>query len=147
LFQTAKGFTLIELLIVISIVGILTGILLPSLLGARAKANDTAARGVAREVLNAMGAIEASADGALFESCTWANGFVSFQERTGAGVIQNTSFRVNAASPIKNVYCASADNGAIGGSPTTPATPQGFFGVLVEYIGGSVSQVTVTAAK
>jgi type II secretion system protein G len=49
-----KGFTLVELLIVISIMGILTTILLPNLLGTRERARDAKAKGNLAQMRNAL---------------------------------------------------------------------------------------------
>ena len=47
----SNGFTLIELLIVLSIIGILTAVLIPNLLGARNRAQDAAAKLCSKEIL------------------------------------------------------------------------------------------------
>ena len=55
--RSVGGFTLIELLIVIAIIGILSAVLIPNLLTARARAFDTGAQSCLKEVGTSQEAI------------------------------------------------------------------------------------------
>jgi type IV pilus assembly protein PilA len=69
------GFTLIELLI--AIVGILAAVLIPNLLNARARANDTVAQSVGRQVATAVAAMQVNNPANAISTCTWAAGVVT----------------------------------------------------------------------
>ena len=101
--QGESGFTLIELLVVILIIGILAAIALPTFLGQRAKAQDSAAKSDARNVVSQM-------ESCFTDSQTYA-GCQNTVEKgptiTGAnGIVPNgtVGFTVNATSASGNVF-------------------------------------------
>jgi type IV pilus assembly protein PilA len=112
--EDEKGFTLIELLVVILIIGILAAIAIPSFLNQKGKANDAAAKTMARTAATAAETISTDNNGS-YANVTQAN--LHSTEPTIAIAASGNNPYVSAASGTATTYSITV---------TDPATTDTF---------------------
>jgi type IV pilus assembly protein PilA len=119
--EDEKGFTLIELLVVILIIGILAAIAIPTFIGQKSKANDSAAESLARNAATAMETYSTDHDGSYVGANAAALNTIESSLNTtdatqailtSATTGTATGYTIAAKSTSGTTFTLTNDNGA-----------------------------------
>lgn len=96
-----KGFTLIELIAVMAILAILGAILIPRILGYRARAQKSNLQASAKTIVNAIQAYNADKTTTAADAALTAGDKISDDNKVSAaiGIVNNENQTINTASP------------------------------------------------
>jgi len=106
-----KGFTLIELLIVIAIIAILAAVLIPNVIGARKRANDSATQSYMRQVATYVESYLAADPTYTIQDITGGTGVAGDESGECNAITELTNEGLNATYPASVSSCAVVDDG------------------------------------